>query len=235
LLQIVHEPERIDRLRTVLSGFCHRCRNSLNGIKMSLYLFRREACGAVPDSWRDIEAIYQQVEHLFDHLQSIYRPMTVTMMRSPLDELIRHHAPKWSTWCERRDLTLCLEPPDSEVIGDFDPAQLGAGLDALAAWRADVGPRGGLARVAWNIHDSSIEIRWREMAPQDTRELRDEPCLFGRRDSSPSPRCVDVLALPVLGRILAAHGGRLHSEQGAGFGVRLRWPRYRRVNHGGLA
>src|SRR5262249_5336394 len=102
LLQIVHEPERVDRLRTVLSGFCHRCRNSLNGMKMSLYLFRREACGVVPDSWRDIEAIYQQMEHLFDHLQTIYRPMTVTTMRSPLDHLIHHHAPKWRTWCESR-------------------------------------------------------------------------------------------------------------------------------------
>src|SRR5262249_50972723 len=77
LLQIVHDPERVDRLRTALSVFCHRCRNSLNGIKMSLYLFRREARGAVPDSCVDLEAIYQQIVNLFDHLQSIYRPMAI--------------------------------------------------------------------------------------------------------------------------------------------------------------
>ena len=53
---------------------------------MSLYLFRREARGDVPDCWDEIEAIYQQVEHLFDHLQSIYRPMALTMVRSPLGD-----------------------------------------------------------------------------------------------------------------------------------------------------
>ena len=39
----------------------------------------------------------------------------------------------------------------------------------------------------------------------------------------------------VLGRIVAAHGGRIHRELGTGFGVLLRWPQYQRVNHGGVA
>src|SRR5262249_40016880 len=128
LLPIVHEAERVERLRTVLSGFCQRCRNSLNGIKLRLYLFRREARGAVPGSWGEIEAIYQQVEHLFDHLQTIYRPMTITMVRWPLGELIHHHVSKWRARFESRGLALQLHPPESEVTGDFDPGQLGVGL-----------------------------------------------------------------------------------------------------------
>src|SRR4051794_39610109 len=73
LLQIVHDPERVDRLRDSLRGFCHQSRNSLNGIKMSLYLFRREARGALPECWDEVETIYQDVVSLFDRLQTIYR------------------------------------------------------------------------------------------------------------------------------------------------------------------
>ena len=146
-LRIVHDPEQVEGLRTVLSGFCHRCRNSLNGIKMSLYLFRREARGAVPDCWGELETLYHDIEHLFEHLQTIYRPMPITMVRSPLDDLIDHHVPKWRSWFESRGRTLQLDRPEREVPADFDPAQLGAGLDALAAWRAEAGEARALTRV----------------------------------------------------------------------------------------
>jgi hypothetical protein len=236
LLRIVHEAERVERLRAVLSGFCHRCRNSLNGIKMSLYLFRREARGAVPDSWGEIEAVYQQVEHFFDHLQTIYRPMTITMVRSPLDELMHHHVPKWRPWFESRGLALQVDPPECAVIADFDPAQLGVGLDAMAAWRAEVGRAGGLARVAWGGHDGSIEIRWQETTPDDPGEAPEHATVFARRDAGcSSSRLVDVLAMPLLARIVAAHGGRLHRERGTGFGMRLRWPQYRPGDVDGVA
>ncbi len=42
------DSERFDRLRQILSTFNHRCRNSLNGIKMSLYLFKRAVTGRCP-------------------------------------------------------------------------------------------------------------------------------------------------------------------------------------------
>ena len=41
-------------LRDLLSSFNHRCRNSLNGIKMSLYLYKRELGGLVPENLGDI-------------------------------------------------------------------------------------------------------------------------------------------------------------------------------------
>ena len=80
---------------------------------MSLYLFRREARGAVPDCWGDIETIYHDIEHLFDHLQTIYRPMPITVVRSPLEDLIDHHVPKWRSWFESRGRTLQLDRPDT--------------------------------------------------------------------------------------------------------------------------
>jgi hypothetical protein len=228
-LGVVHDPERVDSLRTLLSGFCHRCRNSLNGIKMSLYLFRREARGAVPDCWGDLESIYRQVEHLFDHLQTIYRPMTLTTVRSPLDEMIDHHAPKWRSWFESRGPAIRLDPPECPVTGDFDPAHLGAGLDAMAAWRASAVDVGTLTRIAWRARDGSIEVLWEEV-PSDEPPVPPEVAEgFPGREGKSSSRPVDALALPLLARIVAAHGGRLQYARDPALVVRLRWPQYQPV------
>ena len=61
----------------MLSSFNHRCRNSLNGIKMSLYLFKREVGGPMPGELGELERSYQQLEVLFDRLQMIYRPLSL--------------------------------------------------------------------------------------------------------------------------------------------------------------
>jgi hypothetical protein len=232
LLPIVHDPQRLDHLRAELSGLCHRCRNSLNGIKLSLYLFRREAGGAVPDCWGEIERIYHQVEHLFDHLQAIYRPMTVMVIRTSLDELLDDHLPKWRSWFESRGLDVQLEPPESGVVGDFDPAQLGVGLDAMAAWRAEVGHTGVLAHVAWRIRDGWIEIHWKESRHRHDSEPDEDPSTFSLRDGGSSSWRVDLLALPLLARIIVEHGGRLDFIPSAGFHVRLQWPQFQQQSHG---
>jgi hypothetical protein len=229
-LRIVHDPEQVEGLRTVLGGFCHRCRNSLNGIKMSLYLFRREARGAVPDCWGEIETLYHEIEHLFDHLQTIYRPMPITMVRSPLDDLIDHHIPKWRSWFESRGRTLQLDRPDREISADFDPAQLGAGLDALAAWRAEAGDARAMTRVTWGATDGSIELCWDEVLSGDPPQAFEPPDGFVACDGTSSSRRVDLLVLPVLARIVAAHGGRLDRTQDSACGVRLRWPQFQPAN-----
>jgi hypothetical protein len=210
----------------MLSGFCHRCRNSLNGIKMSLYLFRREARGAVPACWGDLESIYHRVEHLFDHLQTIYRPMTLAMVRSHLDEVIHFHAPKWRSWFESRGRAIRLDPPECQVPCEFDPAQLGAGLDAMAAWRAEAGDAGTLTRIAWSARDGSIEVRWEEVSSDEPAVPLEVADGFTGRDVASSSRAVDALALPLLARIVAAHGGRLHHVRQPGLIVQLRWPQF---------
>src|SRR5438105_14477240 len=87
MLPVVDDLERIDGLRRMLSRYSHRCRNLLNGIKMSLYLFRRDVKEPMPARWNELERGYQEIERLFCHLQAIYRPMTVTMVRYPLGQL----------------------------------------------------------------------------------------------------------------------------------------------------
>jgi hypothetical protein len=234
-LPIVQDREKVECLRTVLSGFCHRCRNSLNGIKMGLYLFRREAMGAVPHCWGELESIYHEVEHLFDHLQTIYRPMSIAMIRSHLDELIDHLVPRWRSWFESRGRSLRLDPPECEVTGDFDPARLGVGLDAMAAWRAEAADAGRLTRIAWSVRDGSIEICWEE-APCDEPPVPLEHVegLTGRNGSAASRR-VDALALPLLARIVAEHGGRLCYTREPWLIVRLRLPQFHPTEPGDAA
>ena len=83
----------------MLSSFNHHCRNSLNGIKMSLYLFKREAGGPMPGSWLELERIVSSSSSvLFDRLQVIYRPLTLTLVRSPLGRLVDERLPSWRSW-----------------------------------------------------------------------------------------------------------------------------------------
>jgi hypothetical protein len=223
---VVTEIERDDGFKRLLSGFSHRCRNSLNGIKMSLYLFRREARGRVPPYWAELENTYQQLESLFDHLQLIYRPMTLTMVRGSLGELIGAHQTGWRAILQSKERVLELDPPDREVEGDFDPIQLGIGLDALARWRAESGESKWHTRVSWRVLDGFIEICWEEF-PVASSHI---PAL-----SAPRPgfivdpkafRRADSLVVLLVARILAAHGGRLEKPCETSLRWTMHWPQY---------
>ncbi len=235
MLAIVHDAQRVEHLREVLSSFCHRCRNSLNGIKLSLYLFRREARGAVPHCLGEIEGMYQQVEHFFDRLQAIYRPMDVRKMEGSIDELIRTHAHRWRSLYESKGQALRLEPPEASVLAEFDPNLLGQGLDAIAAWRAEVATASTISRVAWGLCDDWIEIEWREEVRTGPPDLVEHAGGLIRRDPGISLARVDPMAIPLLARIAASHDGILERDPGEGFAIRIRWPRKSRIEEYGFA
>jgi hypothetical protein len=224
MLSVVNNQERIDSLRRMLSGFSHRYRNLLNGIKMSLYLFRREVQGPVPTYWNELERTYQDIERLFDHLQTIYRPMTVSMVRSPLGQLIADLTPRWRSWLQAQGRILHLDPPGQDLPGDFDPMQMGSGLDALVSWRAETGDPRWHPRLSWRMTDGFFEVRWDDAWGKSHATSPD-----GQAEPSPWPHAsgrVDCLVLPLLARIAAAHGGRLDSTPEPSLRLRLRWPRF---------
>lgn len=128
ILPWVEQPERLHELRQFLSEYTHRCRNSLHGIKMSLYLFRRGIPEPPSDAWTRLERAYQDTERLFDRLQEIYRPMRTTMVRSPLGRLLCERLPVWCSWFAERGITLRADPPAEEVLGEYDPMHLSSRL-----------------------------------------------------------------------------------------------------------
>jgi hypothetical protein len=187
----------------------------------------------VPGCWGEIETTYQRLEQLFEHLQAIYRPMAMTMVRSPLDELLEYHVPKWRAWFESRGLEVHLDPPSSPVVADLDPTQFGVGLDAMAVWRAQVGHPGVKAQIAWEVRDGWIEIRWSERLPHNGPNAFGNSEANWRSDEGASSRQSDLLALPLLARVVSGHGGRLDCDRRAGFDLRLRWPQFQTDNGDG--
>jgi hypothetical protein len=226
-LRQVDDPERAERLRHLLSGFNHRCRNSLNGIKMSLYLSNRQWKGAAPPSWVEIEQKYQEMERLFDRLQVIYRPLSMTMVRSPLGQLVDERLPSWRSWFTRSGRTLEIEPPCQEVPGDFDPIHLGHALDAFVGWRADHGSSPGNPRLRWRIDAGFFEVAWIEGNSDQTCGPNHKPETRHIRETTNPSSAFDCLSLPLLARIVAAHGGCQETMRDpAAFRLKLRWPRF---------
>jgi hypothetical protein len=224
LLRVLTDQEQLNRLRPVMGRFSHRCRNTLNGIKMALYLFQRVTDGSIPDCWADVEQTYQEIESLFDRLQTIYRPMTLTMVRAPIGPLIRDRARSWQTWLRTTGRTVQLEAPDDDLIGDYDPMQLGYGLDTLAAWRAEVGLRRCDPLVSWKVSGGDFEVSWNEVRAAGT--TTDPNPDGGPTAEFERTRRADPLALPLLARIIIAHRGHLEFTRGPEFGIILSWPRF---------
>ena len=79
LLRLVQSDQQIQQLREELGGFSHRCRNLLNGMKMSLYFMRRGAEQPLPQWWDGLEQNYRGIEELLDQLQAIYRPISLDL------------------------------------------------------------------------------------------------------------------------------------------------------------
>jgi hypothetical protein len=225
LLRTVNDPQRIESLRHVLSNFNHRCRNSLNGIKMSFYLIKREVAGPMPAYWSDLERTYQELEVYFDRLQMIYRPLSLTLVRSPLGQLIREHFASWSRSFSDRTRVFELAPPAEDLAGDFDPMYLGLGLDAFVAWRAKSVHSQAKTVLSWGVVDGYFDVRWEEGLPGTSARGRGRDKGGGQGPSSDGR--IDSLAHPLLKRIVAAHGGFLETTDGPNFVVKLRWPRFR--------
>jgi hypothetical protein len=229
ILRLVDDPAQIDCLRQMLRTFSHRCRNSLNGIKMSLYLLKREHPLPMLDCWDELERTYQAIECLFDRLQFIYRPLSMTMVQCPFGQFVAQHLPAWRSWFAANGRTLEIGPPAQEALGDFDPMHLGQGLDAFVAWRAERGHTAGTAHLSWAIEQGFFDINWTETAP--STDCAGQDSIVRASSELQSSDSVDPLALPVLARIVQAHGGQLEQARGPSFGIRLRWPQFRVSRH----
>ena len=71
----IGDPGNLDLAPRMLRHFSHRCRNTLSGIKLGLYLLRKELEGQSPSRWTELGRTCDEIEKLFDGFSgSINRP-----------------------------------------------------------------------------------------------------------------------------------------------------------------
>lgn len=212
LAKVVSDPANSESLYQILGTYCHQCRNVLHTMKLSLFLAQRSSPPAEVDTWKKLETEYLAVEHFFDRLQLVCRPMAVNPVRMPFSLLVEDRLGDWTTWLARRGQSLDVTAPDEPAIGDYDPARMAQGLDAFVAWRGEAGRAGESARLRWGVDAGHFQLEWTEPNPRDgslSRRPHDQP---------------ERLALPLLARVVTAHAGTLDFDVQDVLQLRLRWP-----------
>ena len=201
LLRVVQDDRKIAQLREEVSGLSHRCRNLLNGMKMSLYLVRREAAEPLPALWANVEQSYGGIEQILERLQMIYRPMTLTLVRAPFKSLVRDHEPEWHGLFEAPGRSLEIVRPAAEAPCAFDPMLLSGAFDAFLRWRATLVHPLQPVRLSWRTSDDQLEVSWNEFTSEASSNCQQ------RHEQNPPAGL--SLALPLLARVIRAHHGAL--------------------------
>ncbi len=223
----VESSEHVSGVDDMLRSFNHICRNTLNGIKVSLYLFKHEIGGPSPGSLAELERSYQQIEGLFDRLQMLYRPPSLTLIRAPLGRFFDECSRSWQSGFNVRGRKLEISPPATDLAGDFDPMFMRECMDSFVAWRAEASQSGTRAVLSLRITDCSLVLRWAER--QGENAFLADGCANGMARKFDLNGGVDSLALLLLKRIILAHGGSLEMNCDPTFVMTLRWPRFQRV------
>jgi hypothetical protein len=218
----VQSDQQVEQLRNELSSFSHRCRNVLNGMKMSLYFMRRGAENPLPQWWEGLERNYRGIEQLLDHVQAIYRPISLTLIRGTFRCLVQDRQKPWCDWFASGNGSMEIVPPEQESAGQFDPMYLAMGFDALVRWRASILVAGQSARLSWRAADGEFQVTWQESG--ETMPASTSPsapvCLGSHLPCMPHM----PLALPLLARIMTAHSGKLQWSREPQFHTLLSWP-----------
>ncbi len=219
LTRVATSPGQTSYLQSILGGYCHQSRNALNCLKMSLYLARKASACDDQARWNDVDARYLRAERFVERLQALCRPLTLSLVKLPLNLLFDDRKSGWERSLSVFNRRLAIEPPAQPAVGAFDPIRLGEALDELVAWRARVGRAGSVLRARWQVEDGEFHVAWDEPAVECPR--REKPPV----DTPSAPLCgIEVLVIPLLARIMTVHGGRLDVERSASWKLDLRWP-----------
>lgn len=211
------DDHRLGSLESGLRGFNHRFRNLLNGLRMGLYLARRNGLGADSPRWGRIDQAYAAIEQFQNRLQSVYQAVPLTPIVGRFGALVNERGPSWIDRFRQNGNALILEAPERESEGRFDPMFLGAALDNFVAWRAETLPGEGRATLRWSVDRDGFAVDWSEEAGE-----RSEPP--AETDPNRLSATTAALSLPLLARVVAEHGGRLSWSRQPRVEARLRWP-----------
>jgi hypothetical protein len=214
LLRVATDPALRQAVYDHLGDYCHQCRNWLNSMKLSLYLARRNPSGVALDRWEAIEEHYAGLERLVERMQLLCRPMTLTRVQLGLDLLVAEHGAAWTRTLAEQGRELVFDPPSRRTVASFDPGVLGEALDGLVSWRGSEPSAGPSSRLGWSVEAGRAVVFWHE-----------EPA--GKPASEPRTRaCLEASAwtLPLVARVVQAHGGEYRLETDSGWRLELTWP-----------
>ena len=210
-LAVAADGDRSRDLSQSLRVFFHDVRNSLNALKIGLYIARRGVAGRVA-TWDELDQSYRGLEQLIDRLQTICRPIELSPITGDIGPWLEESRPSWTSRLAAIGRRLDWSPPPAPAIGRFDPRRLIQALDALVAWRAGEGGSDEPARLAWSGDAERLHIEWSEDGPAPAEPLEGRDC-----------RPI-TMALPLLAHVMTAHGGSLAVSRRGGLVVRLSWP-----------
>ncbi len=213
LMDVIQSPSLRHELDRYLGDFCHQCRNRLNSLKLSIYLAKRQSNHRLNGAWKILESEYQALENQIDRIHTICRPPALTRVLLDLDLLIDDRRASWASLLDRSGSLVEFRRGGGDATVSYDVNQLGAALDALVTWRAEQGGRQTSVVIHWWVDTQDAHISWQEICPA-------EPELSaGHRSESSSWN------LPLLIRVVAAHGGRVEVNETCGWRVLISWPR----------
>jgi len=214
LCRIGHDADQIDSLHEMLGPFCHESRNILNSLKMSLYLARKNDSQDIAIAWDEVDRCYKDVERLFERLQTICRPMRLNRVRLSLSLLLEDRRRPWLETFAGKRRTLELVVPNRLEEGEYAPQCLGQALDAFVAWRANAVDCGSSARLEASARGGQYFLEWVEQGRHTANE--------GSQDAT--TRRGEPLAMPLLDRVVTAHGGSIEQIEPGGKHLRMSWP-----------
>jgi hypothetical protein len=214
MLSIVSEEDQIALLHHHLDRYCHRFRNRLNSLKLCLFMGKKSLGESEFDKgqWQELETLYQVLENLMEQFQQYCRPSEVHPMEVSLRSFVQELRGTWSHRLSNREIQVEFHSTDCRSKCQLDLARMTLGLDALANWRGSVLPPGSTIVLNCWEDQGSFWLSWEESEP-----------LPSARDDSDDEVAANI-ALPVLARILHAHGGTLEVTHQEPFRLLLRWP-----------
>lgn len=213
LLRIAHDPELRRTLHERLGDYCHRCRNQLNSLKLSLYLAIKQTPAARASLWTEIDRCYQELESRVDQIQTLCRPMTLSRVTLGLDLLIEDRREQWSHVMISQGRTLEFVAPAERAVASFDVQRMGQALDSLVAWRAGEGASSLPVRMRWWAEAGFAHLVWEEPLESTTR-------LPESRAESRSR----TWALPLIARVAEAHEGDCRVQDDQPWRIEISWP-----------
>ncbi|GAC1334490.1 MAG: hypothetical protein NVSMB14_01580 [Isosphaeraceae bacterium] len=212
LVSLSADPGGLADLHDSLGEFCHLFRNRLNCFRLSLYFGRKEAEATELPSWDRVEERYRTVERTVERLQWICKPIRPEPIEADLGRFIAEALREWSLSAST-DSPLRIVPlgPNRPLVCRFDPSLLLHALSAVVAWRREIWSEDSTVRLGWRERQGFVELDWIESGPREKN---------AREVSAPA-----TLALPLLTRILSAHGGDATvAGEEASWTLRCRWP-----------